>query len=47
MRAAVLAPEAEVEAWFSWTERPDTALIDELVTAGRLTRPAPGWLTLT
>lgn len=47
VRAAVLAPEAEVEAWFSWTERPDTALIDELVTAGRLTRPAPGWLTLT
>jgi hypothetical protein len=45
VRAAVLAPEAEVETWFSWTERPDTALIDELVTAGRLARPAPGWLT--
>jgi hypothetical protein len=46
VRAAVLAPEAEAEAWFSWTETPDATLIEELVTAGRLARPAPGWLAL-
>jgi hypothetical protein len=46
VRAAVLASETEVQAWFSWTQRPDTALIEQLVTAGRLARPAPGWLAL-
>jgi len=46
VRAAVLAPEAEVPRWFSFSERPDAALIDALVAAGRLTRPAPGWLAL-
>ena len=46
VRAAVLAPEAEVGSWFSWTEEPDAALVDGLVAAGRLARPAPGWLAL-
>jgi hypothetical protein len=44
VRAAVLAPEGEVGSWFSWTARPDSALIDGLVGAGRLLRPASGWL---
>src|SRR5690348_1130209 len=44
VRAAVLAPEAEVESWFSLTERADAPLVDALVADGRLQRPAPGWL---
>jgi hypothetical protein len=44
--AAVVAPEAEVESWFSFTERADAALVDGLVGAGRLVRPAPGWLAV-
>jgi hypothetical protein len=46
VRAAVLAPEAEVGSWFSFAERADAALVDGLVAAGRLARPAPGWLAL-
>ena len=46
VRAAVLAPEAEVESWFSLTERADAPLVDALVADGRLQRPAPGWLAL-
>ena len=46
VRAAVLAPEAEVGSWFSFRERADAALVDGLVAGGRLTRPAPGWLAL-
>lgn len=42
VRAAVLAPEAEVRSWFSWPIEPDT--IERLVADGRLSRPAPGWL---
>lgn len=42
VRAAVLAPEAEVSKWFS---RPIPAgVVDGLVATGRLVRPAPGWL---
>jgi len=44
VRAAVLAPEAEVGSWFSFTERADAALVDGLVASGRLARPARGWL---
>jgi len=44
--AAVLAPEAEVASWFSFTEPADAALVDGLVAAGRLVRPARGWLAL-
>ena len=42
VRAAVVAPEAEVARWFSW--RPPPGTIDRLVGEGRLKRPAPGWL---
>jgi hypothetical protein len=53
VRAAVVAPEAEVRRWFSWQwYRPDT-LLDHLVSSGRLRRldgfvacaPAPGTAT--
>lgn len=44
VRAAVLAPEAEVTRWFSW--RIPSASVDELVALGPLTRPAKGWLAL-
>jgi len=44
VQAAVLAPEAEVGAWFSFTERADAAIVESLVAGGRLERPAPGWL---
>ena len=46
VHAAVLAPEAEVASWFSFSERADAALVDALVAAGRLVRPAPDWLTV-
>ncbi|HEX5250708.1 MAG TPA: hypothetical protein VFW14_13675 [Gaiellales bacterium] len=46
VRAAVLAPQAEVGSWFSFTQRADAALVDGLVAAGRLVRPAPGWIAL-
>jgi hypothetical protein len=36
VRAAVVSPEAELEAWFSW--RPDAELVARLVAAGRLER---------
>ena len=42
MRAAVLAPEKDLNGWFSWPIPPGT--VDELVDDGRLIRPAPGWL---
>lgn len=46
VRAAVLAPESEVGSWFSFTERADAALVHGLVRAGRVRRPAPGWVAL-
>src|SRR5262245_2145776 len=42
VRAAVLAPEPEVARWFSW--RVPQELLDEVVEAGGLRRPEPGWL---
>jgi hypothetical protein len=41
VRAAVLAPEAEVSRWFAWWE---AGLTEQLVEQGRLARPEPGWL---
>jgi hypothetical protein len=41
VRAAVLAPEAEVPRWFAWWE---DGLVGRLVEEGRLVRPEPGWL---
>ena len=42
VRAAVVAPEAEVAGWFSWpVGRND---LDRMVEEGRLERPAPGWI---
>lgn len=43
VRATVVAPEDETRGWFSW--RASSALVDELVNANRLARPAPGWLS--
>jgi hypothetical protein len=42
--AAVVVPEREPRRWFSWRWRWDDELLDRLVQAGRLVRPAPGWL---
>lgn len=44
VRAAVVAPEPEARRWFSWRVEP--ALVDELVAAGKLSRPEEGWLCL-
>ena len=41
VRAAVLAPEAEVPRWFAWWE---DGLADRLADEGRLLRLEPGWL---
>ncbi len=45
VRAAVVAPEAELERWFSWRWLFDAGLVDRLVAEGRLERPEPGWVT--
>lgn len=42
VRSAVVAPEREVRTWFSWPV--PSELIENLVAAGRLARPEPGWL---
>jgi hypothetical protein len=43
--AAVVAPENEVaRKWFSWRWRFGDDLLDQLVSDGRLERPAPGWV---
>ena len=42
--AAVLAPEPELERWFTWRGRWDERLVDDLVAGGKLSRPAPGWV---
>jgi hypothetical protein len=42
VRAAVLAPEAELPRWFPWRE---AGLVDQLVEDGRLVRPEPGWVS--
>jgi hypothetical protein len=43
--ACVVAPEAEVGGWFTWPVEPGR--LDALVAAGRLRRPAPGWLAVS
>ena len=44
VRAAVLAPEAEVGKWFSWPVSKGT--VDRLVAEGRVQRPAEGWVAV-
>jgi hypothetical protein len=44
VHAAVIASDVEVERWFSWRWNGAGSLADRLVAAGRLRRPAPGWL---
>jgi hypothetical protein len=45
VRAAVVAPEDEVaRKWFSWRWRFVDDLLGQLVSDGRLERPAPGWV---
>jgi hypothetical protein len=46
VRAAVVAPEQELERWFSWRWHGPGRLADKLVEGGRLRRPAPGWIAL-
>jgi hypothetical protein len=41
VRAAVVAPEAELSRWFPWWE---DGLVERLVDEGRLVRPARGWV---
>jgi hypothetical protein len=45
VRAAVVAPERELRAWFSWTWLWWRDIVDELVEAGRLWRPHRGWVS--
>lgn len=44
VRAAVIAPDREVQSWFSW--RADEGLIERLLEEGRLRRPHPGLLAI-
>lgn len=44
VRAAVLAPEKELARWFSWRWRFTDGLIDSLTAAGRIIRPAAGFV---
>ena len=44
VRAAVTAPDREVQSWFSW--RADDGLIQRLLEEGRLGRPRPGLLAI-
>ncbi len=46
VRAAVLAPQAELARWFSWRPQPDAALVERLIGDGRLIRPAAGWIAV-
>jgi hypothetical protein len=43
VRAAVLAPEAELRRWFAWWE---DGLVERLVADGRLLRPEAGWVAV-
>ena len=38
VRAAVVAPEAELARWFSWRWYWSPALVDDLISAGRVRR---------
>jgi hypothetical protein len=42
VRAAVVAPEAELRRWFSWPV--PVRLVDELLEQEHLRRPADGWI---
>jgi hypothetical protein len=44
VQAAVLAPERELRRWFTWRWLFRDDLVDELVSDGRLERPAAGWI---
>ena len=44
VRAAVVAPEAELPHWFSWRWYWEDDLVDRLVDEGPLVRPEDGWL---
>ena len=44
VRAAVVAPEAEIRRWFSWQWYWTENLLDDLVQSGRLRR-FDGWVT--
>ena len=44
VRAAVIAPEANIRTWFSWPI--PTGMVDRLVASGRLARPKPGYLAI-
>ena len=45
--AAVVAEERDVCRWFSWTWYLDAGLVDRLVAARRILRPAPGMVATT
>ncbi len=45
VRAAVAMPKQEVAQWFSWRVSAD--LLDEVIVAGQVQEPHPGWLTAT
>jgi hypothetical protein len=44
VRAAVVTEESDLRRWFSWPIQ--SRIVDQMVEAGRLLRPSPGWLTL-
>lgn len=44
VKAAVLAPESDIQSWFSW--RIPQSTVNTLVEEGGLVRPAPGLLAL-
>ena len=46
VRAAVVAPEREVARWFSWSWLYPKGFVEQLVDAGRLVRPEPGWVAV-
>jgi hypothetical protein len=43
VQASVVAPELEVARWFSWPV--EAEVVERLVRVGRLSRPAPGWVS--
>ena len=46
VHASVVATEREVPRWFAWRWRFGPELVEQLVSAGRLERPEPGWIAL-
>ena len=45
VHAAVVAAEGELRHWFSWSWLFPDDLVDRLVAAGRIVRPAPAWIS--